>query len=117
MILLDVNVLVYAHRVESPRHHEYRSWLEAEVDAGAPYGLSGIVLSGFLRVITHPRIFDVPTPPDTAIAAAASLRNRPNAVPVEPGPGHWGIFERLCRESGARGNLVPDRGVTLRPIG
>ncbi len=36
------------------------------------------------------------------------LRTRPNCVLVQPGARHWGIFERLCRESGARGNLVAD---------
>ena len=39
---------------------------------------------------------------------AAALRDRSNAVLVAPGPRHWTIFERLCTESGARGNLVPD---------
>jgi toxin-antitoxin system PIN domain toxin len=61
-----------------------------------------------MRVVTHPRVFRTPTPLDTALAFVAELRAQPNRVLVQPGARHWGIFERLCRESRARGNLVAD---------
>jgi uncharacterized protein len=66
------------------------------------------VLSGFLRVVTHPRVFRIPTPLERALEFASALRDQPNAVAVSPGPRHWAIFERLCRDAAARGNLVPD---------
>ena len=66
------------------------------------------MLAGFLRVVTHPRLFHPPTPMELALAYAQAFRERPNAVPVTPGPRHWDIFSRLCQQSGARGNLVPD---------
>jgi len=47
MVLLDVNVLVYAHRQDSPHHHPYRRWLENLINSDDPYGLSDLVLSGF----------------------------------------------------------------------
>ncbi len=108
MILVDVNVLVYAHRTDSPRHREYRGWLERLVNADAAFRLSELVLSGFVRIVTHPRVFDPPTPPAQALGQAEGLRSRPNHVPVRPGARHWGIFTSLCRDSGAKGNLVPD---------
>lgn len=58
--------------------------------------------------MTHPRVFSPPEPIESALSFADALRSRPNAVPVSPGIRHWGIFERLCREAGVRGNLVPD---------
>lgn len=70
--------------------------------------MSELVLSGFLRVVTHPRAFDVPTPVDRALTFTDALRSRPNCVLLAPGQRHWGIFARLCRAVGARGNLVPD---------
>lgn len=108
MILLDVNVLVYAHRSDAARHDEYRSWLEHVLTAAQPYGLSDLVLSGFLRVATHPRVFREPTPVAEALAFVNAVRDRSNRVRVEPGPRHWDIFRDLCRRGETRGNLVPD---------
>lgn len=108
MLAPDVNVLVYAHRAELPEHAACRFWLESLVNADAAFGLADLVLSGFLRVVTHPRIFSSPTPLAEALAEASALRAQPNRVRLEPGPRHWEIFERLCRESGAKGNLVAD---------
>jgi uncharacterized protein len=70
-------------------------------------GISDLVLGGFVRVATHPRIFSPPAPIDEALGFATALRSQPNAVPVSPGPRHWEIFERLCRTANAKGNLVP----------
>lgn len=108
MILPDVNVLVYAHRRDSPRHAEYRAWLEDELSGPAAFGLSDLVLSGFLRIVTHPRVFADPTPLDDALEFVDVLRDRENRVPIAPGPRHWSIFRELCETAGVRGNLVPD---------
>jgi toxin-antitoxin system PIN domain toxin len=104
----DVNVLVYAHREELPEHPAARGWLEELVTSDAAFGLADAVLGGFLRIVTHPRVFNTPTPLGDALEFASALRRQPNRVPLEPGPRHWAIFERLCRESGAKGNLVAD---------
>ena len=108
MLTPDVNVLVYAHREELPEHAGCRHWLEVTVAAVAGFGLADLVLSGFLRVVTHPRVFKTPTPLHVALAFAEELRTQPNRVRVEPGERHWSIFERLCREGRAKGNLVAD---------
>jgi hypothetical protein len=78
------------------------------LEADEPFGVSELVLSGVVRIATHRRIFDPPSTTDEALEFCDQLRSQPNAVAVSPGPRHWAIFERLCRESGARGNLVPD---------
>jgi toxin-antitoxin system PIN domain toxin len=108
VVLPDVNVLVYAHREDAPHHARYRRWLEKTINGDESYGLSELVLSGFVRVATHPKIFARPSPLPDALAFAEQLRDRPNRVPVAPGARHWGIFCALCAEAGARGNLVPD---------
>ncbi len=78
------------------------------VASDEPFGLSELVLSGFVRIATHPRIFDPPAPTAVALDFADALRSQPNAVLIAPGTRHWEIFERLCRAAGAKGNLVPD---------
>jgi toxin-antitoxin system PIN domain toxin len=70
--------------------------------------MADIVLSGFLRVVTQPRIFTPPSPLESALAFVREIRERPNYVEVQPGPRHWEIFVKLCRTANARGNLIPD---------
>jgi len=108
MVLIDVNVFVYAHRRDSPNHHAYRRWLEEQVSSDRAYGMSELVLSGFLRIVTHPEIFKFPTAMEDALGFASELKSRPNCVIVTPGARHWEIFTRLCRVAGVKGNLVPD---------
>jgi uncharacterized protein len=66
------------------------------------------VLSGFARIVTHPRVFVPPSPIDDAFGFTDALREQPNAVVVSPGDRHWEIFRSLCKQVGARGNLVAD---------
>ena len=108
MRLVDVNVLVYAHRLDAPRHADYAAWLRDLLAGQEPYGISDLVLSGFLRIVTNPKVFRQPTPMDTALDFAGVIRSQPNCVPVEPGQRHWDLFAGLCRSAGVKGNLVPD---------
>jgi toxin-antitoxin system PIN domain toxin len=101
-------VLVYAHRGGTPEHERIGAWLQTVANGSAAFGLSALVLSGFLRIVTHPRVFATPTRLDTALAFVASLRARPNCVEVSPGPRHWEIFADLCRATQATGNQIPD---------
>jgi uncharacterized protein len=78
------------------------------VAAEEPYGVAELVLSGFLRIVTHPRVFRQPTPLPHAIAFCEALRSQPNATLLSPGSRHWQIFSGLCAEAGTRGNLVSD---------
>ena len=108
MRLIDVNVLVYAHREDAPGHKDYLNWLRSVVAGDEAYGMSDLVLSGFVRVVTHPRVFSPPSPLDAALAFAEQVRGQPNCVPIAPGPRHWEIFTKLCLSAGVKGNLVPD---------
>lgn len=108
MILLDVNVLVYAFRRDAPDHADYKRWLEEVVNGESAYGLSDLVLSGFLRIVTHPRVFDPPARLTDALAFVEAMRAPPNATQIAPGARHWSIFVGLCRRARVKGNLVPD---------
>lgn len=108
MLLPDVNILVYAYREDAPGHPRFREWLEDIVNGDQAYCMSDIVLSGFLRVVTHSAVFNPPSPIDDALAFVEDVRSQPNCVVLAPGARHWEIFARLCQRSGVRGNLVPD---------
>jgi toxin-antitoxin system PIN domain toxin len=108
MVLIDVNVLVYAHRGDAPEHRAYRAWLESVIGSDHAYGMADLVLSAFLRIVTHRRVFAPPSPIDAALRFVHDVRDQPNRVAIAPGPRHWDIFAQLCRRPGIRGNLVPD---------
>ena len=82
--------------------------LHEHVNGDEAYGMADLVLSGFLRVVTHPRVFSPPSSPDDALMFVRGIRDRPNRVPVDPGPRHWDIFTRLCRTADAKGPLAAD---------
>jgi uncharacterized protein len=103
-----VNVLVYAQRGGTPEHDQIGSWLQGVANGSAPFALSTLVLSGALRVLTHPRVFANPTPLEDALEFIEALRARPNCVEIAPGPRHWHIFGELCQATEAAGNEIPD---------
>ena len=72
------------------------------------FGVPALTLSGFLRVTTHPRIFEAPTPLDEALDFVDALTSRSYCATVQPGARHWSIFTDLLRTTHAKGNLVPD---------
>ncbi len=92
MFLMDVNVLVYAHREDAANHSAYRQWLESVINGHASFGYSELVLSGFLRVVTHPKVFEMPSTLSSAIRFTEQIRNLNNAVCLAPGLMHWKIF-------------------------
>jgi toxin-antitoxin system PIN domain toxin len=108
MLIPDVNVLVYAHRLDSPEHGAYAGWLQRLARGVEPFALSELVLSGFLRLVTNPRVFRQPTPIERALDFVDQLCTRPTARLVRPGSQHWNIFTDLCRQTGGRGAFLAD---------
>ncbi|HEX7670864.1 MAG TPA: type II toxin-antitoxin system VapC family toxin [Polyangiaceae bacterium] len=108
MLLPDVNVLIYAHRLESPEHPRYADWLRGMAEMPEPFALSELGASAFVRIVTNPKIWDEPTTLEMALEFIDRLRRRSNARLLTHGPGSWEIFSRLCRAARARGKLVAD---------
>lgn len=108
MVLPDVNVLVYGFRPDATDHAAYRAWLEDTVGSDRTFALSDFVLSGVVRILTHPRIFSAPESSADALGWVRALRSQPNCVSVGPGRRHWNVFTDLCARVEAKGNIVPD---------
>jgi hypothetical protein len=101
-------VLLNAHRIEQSHHEVARATVERTVNDGRPFAVSELVLGSFVRIATHRRALSPPTPLAEALAFCESLRSRPNARLVTPGPRHWDLFTDLCRRFDASGNLASD---------
>ena len=99
MILPDVNVLLYAFRRDSPRHADFRRWLEALVNAQGAYGMAPQVLASVIRISTHARIFVQPSTLDEAIEFCRLLLTPDTCTIVHPGERH---FYTMSVDGGAR---------------
>ncbi len=108
MIVPDVNILVYAFRADAPEHDTYAGWLNATLSR-EPLGVSDVILSGFLRIVTHPRVTTAPAPIGTAMEFTRRLTSAPRTRWLTAGPAAWERLEAITADDpGIRGNLVPD---------
>lgn len=108
MIALDTNVLVYAHREETPKHEQALGWLTHLAEGALPWALPVFCLGEFVRVVTHPRVFDPPTGLVTAIEALLGLLESRTLRVLNPGPRYPELYAQHLREADARGNLAFD---------
>lgn len=109
MLLLDVNVCLYAYRpAESEVAARVHAWLTSRLVGRERVGVSESVLAAVVRIATHPRVFRQPSTPADAIAFTESLLAAPAAQLVRPGPDHWPLARELITEHRLRGNDVPD---------
>jgi hypothetical protein len=106
----DVNVLVAASRSDHPHYGVARDWLEAALDDAANGGgllLLPMVVASFLRLVTHPKIFVIPTPIADAVTFIDALLAAPGVRMPQVGSG-WPRLRALCLDMGLRANDLPD---------
>lgn len=108
MIAVDTNVLVYAHRRELPQHERALAWLNHLAEGPAPGGLPVFCLGEFVRVVTHPRVFDPPSTLEQAFQALTGLLDSPHIRVLNPGAGYPAALEDCAKRADARGNLAFD---------
>jgi toxin-antitoxin system PIN domain toxin len=104
----DVNVLIYAHRMDAPFHAPYHAWWNGVVNAPRPFALSVQVAIGFVRIVTQPGMPGGPTPLVGALAFIDAIVEHPQCRLIAPEADHWRHAARLCRETRAVGKLVAD---------
>ncbi len=108
MKLLDVNVVLAAHRDDHPHFEVARGWLDELLLTGARFSVIDMVAGAFLRVATNRRIFSVPTPMEDAFAYLRALRGQPGHALLAPGPSHLSLLQQLCEDLDVSGDLIPD---------
>jgi toxin-antitoxin system PIN domain toxin len=108
VIALDTNILVYARREEAPFHREARRLVTKLAEGETPWALPWPCVYEFLRVVTHHRVFQPPTPLESAIEDLVSLLDSPSLSLLGEGPSHVGHFRDTVLAGEATGNLVHD---------
>lgn len=108
MKLFDVNVMVAAFRADHPDHDTALPYVERCLASSEQVAVPWSVWWSFLRVVTHPRIFDPPATAEDALAFVAAFRSQPEFLESEPGPGHLDSLRASTASGEATGNLIPD---------
>ena len=108
MILLDVNVVVYAARREFREHEVSLPWLEGVLSGDEPVAVLDSVLAAAARLLTNHRVLREPFRPDEALAVCEAVRSAPAAIAPMPSSRRWSAFTRLVRDLGLRANDIPD---------
>lgn len=108
MILVDLNLLIYATNRDSPRHERARTWLEETLSSEETVALSWSVLLGFLRISTRPGAFTNPLTFEKALEVVDAWLACPCVTLLNPGELHWSQLKALLEQSGAAGNLTTD---------
>lgn len=108
MIAVDTNILVHAHRADSP-------WHEAATKAfstlgAARWAIPWPCVHEFCAVVTHPRIFDPPTPLEDALLAVESWHASSLQLLAETEE-HWPVLAEILRQGRVVGPMVHDARV------
>lgn len=108
MILLDANLLIYAHVGSCPQHEAARDWLDGELNGVGPVGFPWPSLLAFLRLVTNPRLFERPETAASAWTQVTDWLDCDTAWIPQPTERHAEVLGRLLRLPGAQANLLPD---------
>lgn len=108
MFLVDVNLLLAAHRDDHPDHALVKQWFDALLSAEESFAVPAMVWASFLRLATNRRIFSVPTPLTDAFEFIEAVVVQPHHLAIRPGGRHLELVRRMCLEGDAVGDLVPD---------
>lgn len=108
MIVVDVNLLLYATFATFSQHRAARSWFEKALNGHDQVLLPGVSVFGFVRIATNPRVFEQPLAVEDALAAVEVWLAQPHVHFLAPGPRHVEIAFRLLRELGVARNLTTD---------
>lgn len=117
MIAYDTNILVYAHRRESPFHERARALVTASAEGTEPWALLWPSLHEFTSVVTNPRIYRTPTPMDDALRAIRAWVESPSVVLLsEDSASYLDVLARLCVAGRIQGARVHDARIAALVI-
>jgi uncharacterized protein len=109
VILIDANILVYAHVSSFSQHNLARDWLDRQPNASSPIGLPWPSVLAFLRLVTNPRVFEHPEPIGDAWQQVRTWLTSETARIPQPTERHADVLgEFLAHPTSVHANLVPD---------
>ena len=108
MIALDTQILVYAHRQDSPFHAAALDTLADLGNGTAGWAIPWPCLHEFLSIVTHPRIYAPPSPMDTALTFLENWLQSPSITLLSEGETHFVTLAKLARRAKIHGAKIHD---------
>lgn len=108
MIILDLNLLIYAYNTGAPEHDRVRPWFEDTLSGPEVIGLDWAIIHGFLRLMTKGRHLTKPFTPDEATAIINRWFDSGAVELLAPGPRYWPTLQQLLISGNIRGAMVSD---------
>lgn len=108
MIAIDTNLLVYAHREDSDWHAAAKDRLVDLAGSGNPWAIPWSAIHEFVAIVTHPRIYDPPSPRATAFKAIRAWQQSQGLQLLHEGPGYLDKLDRLCATAKIAGGRIHD---------
>jgi toxin-antitoxin system PIN domain toxin len=108
MIALDTNILVYAHRQDSPFHSAALDVLAQLANSRHPWAIPWPCVHEFISITTHPRIYNPPTPIDTALAFLENWMQSKSLILLSEGDSHFTQIATLSRRAKLAGPKIHD---------
>jgi uncharacterized protein len=105
---VDVDILLYASDDSSPLHHRATAFLEQCAAGREVFCLAWVTIMSYLRMSTHPSIFERPLTHDEAMRNVDALLSLPHCRVIGEEEGFWDTYRNTAADVPTRGNLVPD---------
>ncbi len=116
MKIVDLNILLYVVNQDASQHKPVFNWWQNTINSDETVGLPWVVLAGFLRISTNPRVFPKPLDPVTAIEKVNSWIDIDITRVVQEKDSHWRILRTLLNNAGTAGNLTTDAHIAAIAI-
>ncbi|HRY48619.1 MAG TPA: type II toxin-antitoxin system VapC family toxin [Candidatus Paceibacterota bacterium] len=108
MLLPDINLLIYAHNTRALHHQRALDWWNQCLQGPEGVALAWVVILGFVRIATHPRVFERPMTVEDAVGRVEEWLGLPHIQVVHPPQTHIQTWSSLLRRLGTAGNLTTD---------
>ncbi|HXR40309.1 MAG TPA: type II toxin-antitoxin system VapC family toxin [Terracidiphilus sp.] len=116
MIVLDVNLLLYAYDTASLEHRKARKWVEEVFSGDEPIGLPWQTLTAFIRILTYPGLLGERFTRGQALAIVDQWVEMPHVRTLTPGERHWTLFRDMLVNGNVRGKVTTDAALAALTI-
>jgi toxin-antitoxin system PIN domain toxin len=108
MILPDINLLVHAHNLDSPKHRATARWWDSQLGGTTGVALAWVVILGFVRITTNRAVLQNPWAPEEALQRVEEWLTLSHVFIPLPSDRHFSLLKSLLLQTGAAGNLTTD---------
>ena len=108
MLLPDINLLIYAHNLRATHHQKALEWWNRCLQGAEGVALAWAVVLGFVRIATHPKVFERPMTVEEALGRVEEWLSLPHVHMIDPAQNHFQVWSSLLTHIGTAANMTTD---------